>query len=292
MASPTPKPSSPGTGTANDSTQKNPSVDAQLAEYQEVCSQFRALTEIRFKLLGFLPVGTIATVLVAKDSTLVSEPIVAVFGLLVTLCLATYNKRNDQLYNELVSRAAQLEGDLGLAHGSFSRRPRSWLSFGPWRIEHGWPVGFVYALSAAIWTYVAVNAVTPALVFSWKGVTFGPFWPWCATALALVGWMGLRKLERTKQKRLKKSVEGLEAAFRQSSHANLIGALKDNREMVRLFSDRKDAAEKIEGRLKAIALEQARSKHEPEKGEALALVLANVIDLPARWIHDLWTKRR
>src|SRR4029077_18400058 len=96
--------------------------DVILAEYKEVTAQFRALTDIRFKLLTFLPLGTIAAVYLSKDGQLPNEPAVAAFAFVATLCIATYNKRNDQHYDELVARAAELERDgLNLAHGSFSQ---------------------------------------------------------------------------------------------------------------------------------------------------------------------------
>src|SRR2546423_3027434 len=69
--------------------------------------------------------------------------------------------RNDQLYDELVSRAGELERAAGLVHGSFAQRPASWLRYGPWRVEHRFPIGLVYASTAALWAYLFVRAAFP-----------------------------------------------------------------------------------------------------------------------------------
>lgn len=283
----------PGTGQALvGSTGTAPIHDPRIDEYQQVGSQFRALTDIRFKLIGFLPVGTIATVVVANSSQLVSEQAVATFGLLVTLCLATYNKRNDQLYNAIVSRAAQLERELGLVHGSFSQRPTPWLSFGPWKVEHGWPVGFIYAASAAVWTYVLVHAATPDLFVPWRGIKFGPVWPWVGAACVLVVWQILRAWEKWQGDVLEAVVVKLKEPFSTKTTAELVKLLADDSRVRSLFRRPDKAAKKIKQRL-TIQEQALKAAQKPGRDyAALSLILSNVVDLPARWIHDVWTGRR
>ena len=41
-------------------TGDDPKKEIALAEYKEVLTQFRKLTDIRFKLLTYLPLGTVA----------------------------------------------------------------------------------------------------------------------------------------------------------------------------------------------------------------------------------------
>jgi hypothetical protein len=266
--------------------------DARIAEYEQVGSQFRALTDIRFKLLGFLPVGTIATVLAAKDASLIVEQAVAAFGLAVTLCIATYNKRNDQLYNELVSRAAELERELLLQRGSFAQRPTTWLSFGPWKVEHGWPIGFIYAASTSIWTYVLIHAATPDLFQSWRGMSYGPVWPWLGVVVVIIAWQLLRAWERSRADALEVAILKLQTPFAGQPTEELTKVLAGNRQLRALFRRPGKAAKKIERRLsfQAEALMAARASG--PNYAALSLVLSNVIDLPARWIHDVWTGRR
>ncbi|HVU50152.1 MAG TPA: hypothetical protein VHL80_05680 [Polyangia bacterium] len=135
---------------------EKPSETASLKEYETVVGQFRALTDIRFKLLGLLPLGTIGTMIALKDNTEVN-PLVGFFGVIITVALFVYHLRNDQLYNELVSRAGQIERELGLYEGSFTQRPHPSHALGAGlQIEHGWPVRLVYVGSAALWLSFAL----------------------------------------------------------------------------------------------------------------------------------------
>lgn len=96
--------------------------------YGEICSNWRQLVDVRFKLLGFVPVVS-ATILfnlfsVSKDGGLSSNArlFIAVFGLIITYALRIYDKRNTQLYNDLASRAKKIEQELGVDSGQFLGR--------------------------------------------------------------------------------------------------------------------------------------------------------------------------
>lgn len=84
-----------------------PSVDVLLKLYSEVCTSWRALVDVRFKLLGLVP--AVSAVLLATLLLRTEQPdrgagaIVAAFGLVVTVALALYDQRNSQLHDELVS---------------------------------------------------------------------------------------------------------------------------------------------------------------------------------------------
>jgi hypothetical protein len=132
--------------------------ESLLKEYSEVSSNFRMLTDIRFKLLGLVPVATVVTALTtaAKGELLAATTFVlALFGLMVVLGLITYSVRNDQLYDELVGRAAEIERSLGIRDGSYGFRPRAWLhlSLGPlgWSLNHGNALLLIYGATVAIW---------------------------------------------------------------------------------------------------------------------------------------------
>src|SRR5215831_8600321 len=78
--------------------------DALLAEYAEVSGNFRMLTDIRFKLLAFLPVAAgAAGAVLARGTASALTLAFSLFGLVVTIGLVTYNARNDQLYDTLVA---------------------------------------------------------------------------------------------------------------------------------------------------------------------------------------------
>jgi hypothetical protein len=138
--------------------------DNLLAEYKEVCSNFRLLTDIRFKLLTVLPIGTAAGIWVAGlEDSKVSTSLVGLFGFVVTAGAALYNLRNDQLYNELVQRAAQLERLLGLKEGAFAQRPRPWRHLGPFTVEHE-KIWWIYLSSLVAWLYtilIGLNTLLP-----------------------------------------------------------------------------------------------------------------------------------
>ncbi len=140
--------------------------DALIAEYREVSSNFKLLTDIRFKLLGFLPLAAAATAAVKSDSLGLSTSVLSLFGLAVTIGLMTYNSRNDQLYDALVGRAREIERCLGIPDGAFANRPTSWLSLRvagcSWRVQHSTGVGVIYSATTALWLY---GVLAPALEF-------------------------------------------------------------------------------------------------------------------------------
>jgi hypothetical protein len=143
--------------------------EALLREYGEVASNFRLLTDIRFKLLAFLPIAAAAAAALrgagaADTTTAVTTLGLSLFGLIVTLGLVSYNARNDQLYNELVGRAAYIERSIDLPDGAFANRPTSWLSISlplgrRWPVEHGSSVALIYGASVALWAFMSFYSI-------------------------------------------------------------------------------------------------------------------------------------
>jgi hypothetical protein len=135
---------------------------ALIAEYAEVNSNFRLLTDIRFKLLAFLPLvvaiaatatGAIRTGSDPRQSATMLG--VSLFGLVVTVALVTYNARNDQIYVWLVERGARIERELGLPDGSFAHRPNAWLDvsygLGRWHVGHSSSIAVMYLAAVTVW---------------------------------------------------------------------------------------------------------------------------------------------
>ena len=110
--------------------------EALTGEYTAVVSNFRALAEIRFKLLGLLPLASLAAAALKPDLRSPGSLPFALFGLAATIAIAAYNKRNDQLYDQLVGRAAAIERELGTPDGAFANRLAPWLSFRPVSYTH------------------------------------------------------------------------------------------------------------------------------------------------------------
>lgn len=127
--------------------------EALLKEYGEVSSNFRLLTDIRFKLLAFLPIAAAAGATLKGETVGDTGFALLLFGLVTTIGLVTYNARNDQLYDTLVRRAASIERSLGLSDGAFANRPRSWLKVYGWKVDHRTGVNTIYSASIALWLF-------------------------------------------------------------------------------------------------------------------------------------------
>lgn len=130
-----------------------------LALYGEVASGWRTLTDVRFKLLGLLPVVSVAVLITLLSAshgptalTGVERTGIAVLGLLITGAVRLYDLRNTDLYNDLVGRGRQIEAELGVHTGHFRGRPNS-----RGLIQHDVAVGAVYVLSALAWLAAAVQ---------------------------------------------------------------------------------------------------------------------------------------
>jgi hypothetical protein len=141
--------------------------EALLKEYGEVSSSFRLLTDIRFKLLAFLPTAAAAAAFFKGENTSIAGAALSMFGLAATLGLVTYNARNDQLYDELVGRASSIERSLGLPDGAFANRPAPWLTIRilklSWEVNHRSGVGLIYAATVSLWLY---GLLGPALGYA------------------------------------------------------------------------------------------------------------------------------
>jgi len=163
--------------------------EALLKEYSEVSNNFRMLTEARFKLLAFLPIASAAAVAALKVAALSKGSLegiglaigltLSLFGLVATIGLVTYNARNDQLYFNLVDRAAAIERSLNIPDGAFSNRPGSWQRINlprwlriklpgterkiglpeEWEIDHRTAVSAIYGTSIALWLFGVVAFV-------------------------------------------------------------------------------------------------------------------------------------
>jgi len=140
--------------------------EALLREYGEAIGLFKALTDIRFRLVGLLPIAAVAAAMLRGDKWGVSGVALSVFGLWATIGLILYNVRNDELYDELVGRAAAIERELGLPDGGFANRMASGLSlqlFGAtWKADHRAGISAVYRASIALWLF---GVLAPAVGF-------------------------------------------------------------------------------------------------------------------------------
>lgn len=253
-------------------------IKIALAEYGEILTQFRKLTDIRFKLLTYLPVGTAAAAVLSQTNDSAKQGAISAFALVVTLCIATYDKRNDQHYDELVSRAAELERDLHIEHGSFSDRPMSWLKYGFIKVEHRWPISWIYMAAASLWAYLFTAALVkdhPSLMRL----------PPAAPAVVFLCWRVLHWIEAARSAKLREAVYSL--------MGRLVGSHDEDVQNILVSAI---AERPILGIGTAVATRRVAHhwKEYKPRGDprAASLLLSRVIDLPGRWIEDVWTGRR
>jgi hypothetical protein len=108
------------------------SDDRLKLDYDQTTQLLRALMDVRFKLLAFVPIVSGAAVgLLGRPRPAAELVGVGLLGLVATLGVFVYELRNSQLLDALVHRAGELERLLGLssvlgshgAGGLFIERP-------------------------------------------------------------------------------------------------------------------------------------------------------------------------
>lgn len=97
--------------------------------YKEASSNYKNLTDIRFKLLGLVPaVSVLAWIQLYKD--IQTDDILGLFvgltlsliAIRITYGIRVYDKRNDELYDDSISRGRRAEHELGINTGIFKGR--------------------------------------------------------------------------------------------------------------------------------------------------------------------------
>jgi hypothetical protein len=278
------------------------------------------LTDIRFKLLAFLPVAAgAATAVLARGSATMLTLAFSLFGLVVTIGLVTYNARNDQLYDTLVARAAAIERYLGIPDGAFANRPRPWFRpmRGRWKVDHRTAVSTIYMASIALWLFGALHAVIDLAQGAFSR-WISPTW---ANLVALAAAVGLTilggsfvKLERehTSECLRKTAAEAVKLAG--SLPIAALGESEEFRSPCDLAGSEADPGQtrerllslctKLAGSSAKIVQTRARflSKLPPEaiadyvtKGSPewnAAQIVAVITDLAPEWLFDCATNRR
>jgi hypothetical protein len=264
--------------------------DALTKEYGEVCSNFRTLTEIRFKLLTLLPLATAVATAFKGDWSFVFP----FFGLIATIGLVTYNTRNDQLYDELVGRAASIERSLGLADGAFANRPHAWLSFRllgiKCSVDHRTGIGMIYLASIAAWLFLLLASLSAPPVSAQKASVLAPL---AAFGLAVIATSCVTIWIRRKKKQMRSlAAKAVQKAF----STDLSRAAKDQG-LINLCADLgHEKRETITERAAFYATfdRDSLSYYLPagSKEQAACQLVALLTDLPPGWLFDCATNRR
>ena len=160
-------------------------VQGLTSIYQELCNSYRAIDDLRTKLLGILPVVSGAGVLLLFNDALSDTakleflkqfllPIGA-FGFVITLGLFSYELHGIKKCGHLIHVGRQLERLLGI-EGQFTNRPG--------RVELLTPSLYVNEPVAARIIYSAVLAawIFVALIFAWPHAAM-----WVALLVFIIG---------------------------------------------------------------------------------------------------------
>ena len=133
--------------------------EIRLKLYSEACSGWRMLTDVRFKLLGAIPAVTGAALygLFALNAggqgiSRWVRAFACLAGFGVTLGLVIYNKRNDGLYNDMISRARRIEDELGIYTGLFRGRTTPPTPL----VQHDVATRLIYGVVLLAWVAAAV----------------------------------------------------------------------------------------------------------------------------------------
>ena len=133
----------------------------------------RGLTDVRFKLVAFVPTISGAAIAVLGHGRSTSELLaVGLLGLVATVGIVIFDLRNTQLLDYAVLRAQRLEERLGLASifepgrpgGLFIERPgRDLRFFGLAAVGHDRGLALVYSAAIGGWCYVVAWGALRAL---------------------------------------------------------------------------------------------------------------------------------
>jgi len=176
---------------------RNETLDTLKMEYKEVHSYWRILTDIRFKLLAFVPtLAGLGVALIPKTTEPLEAFAVGLLGFIVTLGITFYDQRNSQLYNAAIIRAKDLEREMKF-RGIFSLRPRRkrkfFLCIEMW---HDRALAMVYASALGAWLFIMINSILKLIVSPNVYIVSGIFSLLLSILLAIVIYKKLELEER------------------------------------------------------------------------------------------------
>lgn len=126
-------------------------IDPLQLDYTQTTDEIRALRDVRFRLLAFVPTVAAGAVALLSRSPKAGELVaVGLVGLVATIGIVVYESRNAALTAYAVRRAQAIEAQLGMAcvgsrpGGFFNERPAAGLR----------GLGAVYGAAVGGWSYV------------------------------------------------------------------------------------------------------------------------------------------
>ena len=138
----------------------------RLSFYSESVGAWKKLTDTRFALLGLVPAVSLLAWIQLLGAAPLRTGLGPVFGFLISVAgfelvrsLQIYDRRNDELYNDVISRARRVERELGIDTGLF---------LGRWNpkhqgVDHSTAVDGIYRVCKVGWVLAALSFVVIAL---------------------------------------------------------------------------------------------------------------------------------
>jgi hypothetical protein len=129
-------------------------------KYEQTVANISELTEIRFKLLAFVPtISGVGVALLSRQAVPDrAKAGVGILGFLVSLGITFYDAQNSAIYTSLRHRAEALEKDL-----EFTRlQPPEPSLFGMVPMRHGEGLALIYSAVLAGWAFVAADGFLSA----------------------------------------------------------------------------------------------------------------------------------
>jgi hypothetical protein len=144
------------------------STDPLRLEYDQTLQLVRSLTEVRFKLLAFVPtIAGFGVGFFGKPRPAAQLLAVGLIGLAATLGIFIYELRNSHIYAAAVRRAGEIEQTLGMSAGPSSllaeRQQRTARLFGLLAAWQNRGVALVYGAALAGWMYLVAWGALRAL---------------------------------------------------------------------------------------------------------------------------------
>ena len=130
--------------------------DRLRLDYDQTTQLLRMLTDIRFKLIAFVPTIAAASVgLFGKPRPAVELLAIGLLGLTATVGILVYELRNSQIYAAAAKRAEALERKLGFEGGLYSDHPPATMRLlGVFPATRLAGLGLVYGAAIAGWSYL------------------------------------------------------------------------------------------------------------------------------------------
>jgi hypothetical protein len=166
--------------------------DRLRLDYEQTTEQISALTDVRFKLLGFIfTIATAAVAIVGAHPSTGALIGVGLLGLVATIGILLFELSNTQTLNAALYRAQHLERALGLrdAQGQSSpvdktgqpvEQPRA---FGTVPVSQDQAVGLVYGAALGGWGYLLVWGALHGLQVSGARAIGGVIGALCAVVV-------------------------------------------------------------------------------------------------------------